>query len=57
MPVTVEKIKMLFELEERTEDIALGTYLYNLGKKVKNATPTKDIRELREDRYAFHGGQ
>ena len=57
MPVTVEKIKMLFELEERTEDIALGTYLYNIGKKVKNATPTKDIRELREDRHAFHSGQ
>ena len=57
MPVTVEKIKMLFELEERMADIALGTYLYNIGKKVKDATPTKDIRELRGDRYAFRSGQ
>jgi len=57
MPVTVEKIKMLFELEERTEDIALGTYLYNIGKKVENATPSKDVRDLRGDRYAFRSGQ
>ena len=57
MPVTVEKIKILFELEEREEDIALGTYLYNIGRKATNATPTEDIREIRRDRYAFRGGQ
>ena len=58
MPVTVEKIKMLFELEERNGKLKLGTYLYNIGKRViKDANPTKDIRELREDRYAFRSGQ
>ena len=57
MPVTVEKIKMLFELEERNGKLKLGTYLYNIGERVKGVNPTKDIRELREDRYAFRSGQ
>ena len=54
MPVTIEKLKALFELEERDKEvIELGTYLYNLGKKEEGATPTEDIRKLREDRHAF----
>ena len=57
MPITVEKIKILFELEERAENIALGSYLYNIGRKATNATPTEDIREMRRDRYAFRSGQ
>ncbi len=57
MPVTVEELKALLELEERERGIKLGTYLYNLGKKVENADPTKDIRELREDRHEFHSRQ
>ena len=57
MPVTVEKIKMLFELEERNGKLKLGTYLYNIGRRVEGANPTNDIRELREDRYAFRSGQ
>jgi len=55
MPVTAEQIKILFELEERNGRLKLGTYLYNIGRKMKDANPTKDIRELREDRYAFRG--
>ena len=57
MPVTIEKIKMLFELGERNGKLKLGTYLYNIGRKVKGANPSKDIRELRKDQYAFRGGQ
>ncbi|GEM_PF-1959288 len=57
MPITLEQLKILFELEERTEDMKLGTYLYDIGKKEKGANPTEDIRDLRGDRYGFHSGQ
>jgi len=57
MPITAEELKELLELEERWEGINLGTYLYEIGKKMKGANPTEDIRRLREDRYALHGGQ
>ena len=54
MPVTIEKLKELFELEGRDKEvIELGTYLYNLGKKEEGAKPTEDIRKLREDRHRF----
>jgi len=57
MPITAEELKELLELEERGEGINLGTYLYDIGKKVKGANPTEDIRKLREDRHALPGGQ
>lgn len=57
MPITAEELKELLELEEREEGINLGTYLYDIGKKVKGANPTEDIRKLREDRHALSGGQ
>ena len=54
MPIPIEKLKELFEVEERDKEvIELGTYLYNLGKKEEGAKPTEDIRKLREDRHAF----
>ncbi len=54
MPVTIEKLKELLELEEMDKEvIELGTYLYNLGKKEEGAKPTEDIRKLREDRHTF----
>ena len=55
MAVTIEEVRMLYELVHRQKKkIKLGTVLYKLGRKEEGANPTRDIRELREERiYEF----
>jgi len=59
MPVMMEEMKKLatfVEWEEKHkcgERKLLGDLLAELGKEVKGANPTEDIRKMREDEDVF----